>query len=365
MTDTTVLPVKPKRDSRVELLRLYACLAVLVLHFKPSTIVNGTALLPRLFVTCLCTDAVGVFLLIAGFFFFQGRKSYGKRMAACLQKILIPTLVYTLLVATVYPLAIGSPVDYRNVAAEFAATLLTWNPIIHNAQHLWYMYLYVLLVAAYPLLRWVKEHWLATPARQTALLVGSFAFLLLNDLTNNRILHASMAPVTVLIPGVLFVLAGSILYQLRHAVQGRPMVTVISLGIFVAANALRSVYMCRALNIDPNNNHLYGWCTGVGFVCCAALAVAVLSFKPFASRAVNALASNTMEIYMLHPLMSEILSALGVRIWIVSTFLDGSERFTQYLKFVAIYPLLVFFVCSVLAVAYKAVLSLCKKIRNP
>ena len=85
MSKAVAFKANTKRDSRVELLRLFACFSVLVLHFKPGSFVGGRAVWSRVFVTCLCTDAVGIFLSISGFFFF-GRQGYGKRLSGYAKK---------------------------------------------------------------------------------------------------------------------------------------------------------------------------------------------------------------------------------------------------------------------------------------
>ena len=88
MRDTIASARTAGRDSRVELLRLLACFSVLVLHFKPSTYVEGQWILSRIFVTCLCTDAVGIFLLITGFFFF------GRQHLFSLHYFLLPIIYF-------------------------------------------------------------------------------------------------------------------------------------------------------------------------------------------------------------------------------------------------------------------------------
>ena len=277
------------------------------------------------------------------------------------KKILLPTLAYTLFVAIVFPLMLGEPVNYPQVAAEFAKTLFTWNPVIHNAQHLWYMYLYGLLVLAYPLLHWIKRNLLTTDARKLIFLMGIPAFLAANDFSGNRLLHAQMVPITVFIPGCLFVLAGSVLYEHRAKLQGKVIPAVLSLLVYAAAATVRSLYMQTALNTDIGATHLFGWYTGVGFVCSAALAVFILCMNPFESTAINALASNTLEVYILHVIVSEVITLWGWKSWVVTTFLDGSEGLFQYLKFATIYPLLVFVVCSIAAAGLKAAGKMLKR----
>ena len=102
--------------------------------------------------------------------------------------------------------------------------------------------------------------------------------------------------------------------------------------------------------------------TSVGFLCAVAATIAVLSIKPFVFKTVNTLASSTMDIYILHPLVSEIITIFGYKNWVIATFLNGSETTMQFLKFTAIYCISVFIVCGVISVILKKLSSVFKLI---
>lgn len=349
-----------QRDSRVELLRLFACFSVLILHFKPSTFLSGRPVLSRIFLTCVSTDAVGIFLLITGFFFF-GSQPYSTRIKSYIKKIFIPTIAYTVFVAVIYPLLIGASIDTNNVINEFIITITTWNPIIHNAQHLWYMYLYGMIIAVSPLLLNFKNKILTNDKRKLVFITFSLVFLAINDLLSNSLLHCEMKPVTVFIPGCIFVVVGGIIYEERHRMAKNLLLAVFSLGGFICINIGRSVYMHKALGMDVTLTHMYGWYTSIGFICAIALAVFVLCIPDFVSRLVNILAGNTMDIYILHVIVSEIVSVMGYKTWIINTFLNGSESFGQYVLFTGIYSLSIFIFCTAIAMVCKAPLKLLKK----
>lgn len=360
MSNVIATKAKAGRDSRVETLRLLACFAVLVLHFKPNTFVNGQRVFARTFVTCICTDAVGIFLMITGFFYFRKQK-YTVKLADCARKILLPTMVYTAFVAFIYPLLSGLTVDWADMAGQFATGIITWNPIIHNAQHLWYMYLYCMIVAVYPLLDIVKTKLLAKGWQKAVFLLGTFALLYANDCTNNNIFHCEMVPLTVFIPGCLFVIAGGIIYEYRDWFEGRILPFITGSAMFVAVNITRSIYMQKLLNTDVTQTHMYGWYTSAGFLCAVSLAIAVLSIKPFTVRATNTIAATTMDVYILHPLVSEIITIFGYKNWVITTFLNGRETTVQFLKFTVIYCISVFVVCSAVSVIIKKLLSIISK----
>ena len=359
MNTNTITKTKG-RDSRVELLRLFACLCVLMLHFKPGSFVNGQRLFTRVFFTCLCTDAVGVFLFITGFFYF-GNQNYSKRITTYLKSIFLPTVLYILFISLVYPVLVGSRVSLSTVSSELITTVTTWNPITHNAQHLWYMFLHGLIVLAFPVLAFIKQKLLVKDWQKAIFLLCVFCFLAINDYSGNRLLNAQMVPVTVLIPGCLYTLSGITIYEKRDIFRKNILWFFGAVAVYGGVNLIRARYMTVMLNANSSASHLYGWYTCAGFLCVISLSVAILSLKPFVNTFINKIASTTMDVYILHVVVSEVISDLGVKAWIISTFLNGSEALTEYLKFSFIYSTVVFLICCSISLIAKKLIKFIRK----
>ena len=359
MNTNTITKTKG-RDSRIELLRLFACFCVLMLHFKPGSFVNGQRLFSRVFFTCLCTDAVGIFLFITGFFYF-GKQNYSQRAITYIKSILLPTIIYILFISTIYPRVSGNNVNFTKVFSELTTTVLTWNPITHNAQHLWYMFLHGLIVLAFPVLAFIKQKLLAKDWQKVIFLLCVFCFLAINDYSGNRLLNAQMVPVTVFIPGCLYTLSGVTIYEKRDVFRKNALWFVFSVAVYGGINLIRARYMTALLNADSSASHLYGWYTCAGFLCVISLSIAALSLKPFVNSLINKIASTTMDVYILHVVVSEVISGFGIKTRIISIFLNGSESMTEYLKFSFIYSTVVFLICCLISLATKKLINLIKK----
>ena len=119
--------------------------------------------------------------------------------------------------------------------------------------------------------------------------------------------------------------------------------------------------MRALLNTDASLTHLYGWYTSAGFICAISLLVSVLSIKPFYHKAINTISATTMDIYILHVIVSELITMAGYKNWVITTFLDGSESFIQFAKFTAIYSISVFAICCVLSITFKKIKSISSK----
>lgn len=82
-----------KRDRSVELARLLACLGVIGIHTALSPNLGGAYEWDKIFLGCLTTDAVGVFWMITGCFFFQ-RRDYKRLWRSTLRRVVLPVALY-------------------------------------------------------------------------------------------------------------------------------------------------------------------------------------------------------------------------------------------------------------------------------
>ena len=151
-----------KRDSSVELARLLACLGVIGIHTALSPNLGGVYEWDKIFLGCLSTDAVGVFWMITGCFFFR-RTDYRRTWISTLKKIMLPVMLYSLFIFYFADWAFGEktlmeslshPVsDYVNVVRS----LLTLSHPTADGGHFWYVYVYLLLVLVSLIVNKVKK----------------------------------------------------------------------------------------------------------------------------------------------------------------------------------------------------------------
>ena len=86
-----------KRDCRVELCRIIACIMVIAIHINLSYIgSSGQIIFHRLLWSCLCADAVSVFWLISGFFIYK-KFNYRHIIKRLVNSICIPLFVVNIL----------------------------------------------------------------------------------------------------------------------------------------------------------------------------------------------------------------------------------------------------------------------------
>ena len=124
-----------KRDTRVELLRLLACLFVVSLHTKPGSSVNGIPAFGRILYSNLITDGVSIFLLISGFYFFA-ESAYMQRLKRCALRIILPTFAFLVFILLL-PVLGGQGGTAAEAASGLLSCILHWDPrMIHGGAHL-------------------------------------------------------------------------------------------------------------------------------------------------------------------------------------------------------------------------------------
>lgn len=332
------------RDSRIDMLRIIACLFVVALHTKSSSIVNGAPVFGRELFSTLIADGVSVFLLITGFYIFN-KTSYLDRLKRLLVKIFIPTFLYILFLLFL-PVFQNTPLNFAEIWRSLLSCITRWEPIVHNSGHLWYMFVYMLIVVVSPVLQLIHDKLLNNTAGRAVVLSMTFAMLLANDLTGNMIFRSSQVPLRAFAPACLIVLSGSALYEIKKSYEGRLSIGFSAFAVYLGMNIFRAVAITSGkLAVSDAIFCCPGW------ICAVCLCIMFMSLKRtygIGSKIVNAIASTTSGVYILHVWINEMLYEMGVKMWIVNLICDGSEKFSEYLKFSTVYPIVVLTACAVI-----------------
>lgn len=147
--------IKRKRDVGIDLIRVIACILVVGTHVD----VMGTGDSTKLFIRLLFSDGVTLFFILSGFFFF--RKGFKDTLKRSLSSIILPGIVVMLL-----SYQFSSFIRNENTflycmthlnfgVFHFLTDMFSWGGNIREAMaaHLWYIFTYLELVLAYPLLK--------------------------------------------------------------------------------------------------------------------------------------------------------------------------------------------------------------------
>ncbi len=144
-----------KRDPGIDLIRVIACLLVIGIHVD----VMGTGDNSKLLIRLLLSDGVTLFFILSGFFFFK--KGFADTLKRTLRGIVFPGVLVMLLSYQFAPFIRHEQSAFYCLThinfdiCMFITDLLSWGGSIREnlAGHLWYIFTYLELVLAYPLLK--------------------------------------------------------------------------------------------------------------------------------------------------------------------------------------------------------------------
>ena len=241
-----------KRNPSIELCRLLACLIVIGVHTSLSAAVNEHSWDTfRLFLNCLLADGVAIFFMITGAFLFNN--DYCRLLKKTLKHIIIPLIIFSIIGFYCFDwLFDKQPLSLHIAASKYIdtfRTLLSWqNPISHSV-HLWYLYVYILVIFIYPLLKAFVDYLDADTNRTKIFLIGTFIFLIMNDISSNSLGAFSHHSINALVPASIEIIWGHIFYKYQK-IFTRKLAIPVSIFLFFSLNYLRSLIQLHRYSLE-------------------------------------------------------------------------------------------------------------------
>ncbi len=371
MRDVTSRANVKKRDSGVELVRLLACMIVVGVHTCLSSLKAGAPDAGRLFMACLFADGVALFWMVSGFFMFNNR-DYKKLLIHTVKHIVIPMLAVSVLMfyfsgwlidGESLSESISHPLsDYKDVISTL---LMIRNPINHLG-HFWYLYIYLLIIIIFPALRAFADYLDESVQHQKIFIIVSFVLLLINDITSNKTFAFSHYSVNGLVPAAIEMLWGHILYRNRKYFTGRKFIAI-GASVFIGMNLLRTFIQYNRYLEDTSNTAILYWYSTIGILC--SIGVIMFCFNMVNSakdskinHAICILSSYTFMIYLIHPIIKNILNRFGFQSWLSRLILHGNSGFVYEAAYNVCILLTVFLLSLAVAVLLRIPAAICNKV---
>ncbi|MBQ9249500.1 MAG: acyltransferase [Oscillospiraceae bacterium] len=341
------------RNPGIELARIFGCLIVIGCHVYLPIVVDGSIDSSRALVGSVFADGVAIFWLILGFFLFQN-KSYEKQLRHMAIRILLPMFLFSVFSFYVFPYVSGSADSLSaslhqpgSAYKEAFKSLLRWQPPVQG--HLWYLYIYVLVILLFPALQGMVQ----TLARSRKLRVGALLLAALvfavNVFTNNQMMQFSHYTIGGTVPAAMIAVFGHFLFTHKDRLEKYGFFAPL---LFIAVNALRTILYRRGYHTI-----LY-WYSISGVVC--ASCVIAFSLRVVAAfrndrfhRWISTIASYTFLVYLFHFYPIRILDRLNFNVQLLAA-LKGLPSYGVDLLYPVILAVLVFLMTLVIAVVVRA-----------
>ncbi len=345
---------RSKRDARIELLRLICCFFVVALHCKPGSNVDGVPSFARYLFSNIIADPVSIFFMITGFFFLN-EETYAKTTGKNIKRIFLPMISY-IIILLAYGKGFSSIEAAKDSLLSIGKSIITWTPFIHNAGHLWYLYVHLLIIALSPLIKYFLKLIRKRKYLAYCTLILFLGLFWINDFWGNRLFRCSQIPVTSLLPGILLIIIGNTVFQIFDTYFFLHKLSVLYCVTFIGINIYRASLLTSG-EIQMSDATF----SFMGVLCALFLVLFFLSLPAIKGRAaefINLLASFTLGIYIWHVLIMEITGTIGLRIWFINIITDGSESFRMYFRYTTLFSLFVMMISLIWITILRVINSL-------
>lgn len=319
------IKVKTKRDSSIELIRIVACMIVVLLHLSLNVFDEHHAQVDwsRLFEKCFLSEGVPIFYLIFGFFLCNGR-SYKKIWKSTLKRVVIPVIIFVLFAQIFFMFILNKqPLSwcFKNAFINLnlqgiCRTILTGDVVHINSlcAHLWYIFSYLKIVLWIPVL-WLicKEDYTPRLARRMIISFGILA-MIIRDIQRFAVLPVigEIKAFQMVDLDILYVLLGYELFVHKDKIKNNKKLCIISGLAFVAINVIRYKiemnYMVLNNFFEITGRETFAdWrYTALSFISATSLFMFLYSFDikgEKISKTINWIADKTFGIYLIHYLL--------------------------------------------------------------
>lgn len=190
--------------------------------------------------------------------------------------------------------------DYGNLVTD---GLFKWHNVVSGGAHLWFLYVYAVMILLFPALKGVREFTAKIQKRDLVLTCVLLGLLLINDIRLDGLLTISTASFGSVRGAFIIILYGDILYRNRELFEGKKLLGIAGLCLFVITNIVRAYIQYRCYSLDPISEEPIFWYTSYAVLCTTGLVVFGYGFSDLIKKFGKVIAhigSRTFCVYLFH-----------------------------------------------------------------
>lgn len=190
-------------------------------------------------------------------------------------------------------------------------TILSWSNPILGMGHLWYVYVYILLMICSPITYACIKYLNEDSRREKCFLIVSLACLAWNDISDNQFLELGYHGGNGLLPAFVETVWGALVYKYRKKFSERKygIYAIIGFGVL---NVIRMVIQIYRNSVYEGFAWILYWFSSIGLLC--AVSMAIFCFSGIINcegkvfyRVTTKMAACSFMIYLIHPLIIAFL----------------------------------------------------------
>ncbi len=243
--------------------------------------------------------------------------------------------------------------EYLNL---FKNGLLLFENAVPGAEHLWYLYIYILIVLLFPFLFKCKE--VIDRFNYKKVILCFYILMLLNDITLNKLFLFSHHMMNAVFPSIIFIYTGYLLYKNPPKNHDRNLIkSFLWLFVFMIVNLIRMGFIYNNYGANSNTLALVKWYTSFSLV--NVISLYYFSYYLFInlkeSRIFSYIGKSTFIIYLIHYMVFRYYNKIGIHHKILS-FVNESTIIYQVL-----YTVLVFITSFILSLVISLIIKILSK----
>ena len=356
-----------QRDSSVELLRLIACIIVVLIHSRSSTLVIDGASYGRTLIACFLADGVSIFWLITGFFYLKSNQ-YKLVLKRGFLRVALPATILMMLCLVLTGWINGQATIAQSIESfkisDFSIIIKAWlvgnSSMIASCGHLWYVFMYIMVLLWFPLLKRFDTKDKSINQQKWVLLAITFVYIII-DTWSDRFEFLNFINVGYfrIIPVAVFlVLIGDEIYRNLNKIKGNWVIRIASLGVFIITNIVRSIDQFNIFANYQIEGKVIFWYSLYGVVSAVSLSLFILSFnvkEGIISKCVTWIAQFTFPIYLIHYVICGILynHTDSFRYGIFEFFDVDNSGSLHFMGFVVVYGIIVFIMSLLISIVIR------------
>ena len=385
--------IKNKRNIKIEIIRLIACMAVIWYHIRELPWkTNGELSETAVFFECVCTICVMTFFLITGFFIYNRKGTILENWGYLIKKFFSQVFIFFILVCIftiVFHEFLISRESFlyciQNASLSKIATTLfdsfrhfSANYLPGTAAHLWYIFSYAIIIIAYPITKFIIEKF---PKCITyVILVILTIFMIINDYylfygnpSYNLIFKIIHKPIYYSVWG--YVLYNDIIKKyvderLKKA-RNKKKILIINKPLCLISVLMYTITFILlfktqvAYDLGTNGEYVYtSWLSTYSLFLTTGLILFIynLNIDRFLNKKIDNiiyyLSSKTLGIYMIHYLVITKFLSIGFQ----SMFTNNRPNFLYHLIYYIFYSLFIFIVSFVILLIIEFIVNSIKSL---
>lgn len=375
--DSSFYAMQLKHYSNLDMLRIIACLFVIIIHVMSGDLIDSSIDWQALTIHCIVADGVAIFFSITGFLWFRFDKSYKTILRNLCRRVIVPTIVAGVISQVLYKwinsnswafsIELLSRPNFKAIVnGLFQHNMGLWNNL---SDIYWYVLEYAVICLWFPVIKTIVvskngERLIAGVIFWTSLnLLVRDAFYILHAIGINYSLYTY---VPVPIPIIMVLLGYMMFKRIRDFSSKCPL--VLSVFIYILLITFRVVFQSVLYKHNINQMVFVRYDCGLSIVTVFSLYLLIwkIDFSRYKliRNILSFVSKQTFTIYLIHYMIIRKLKAIGA-FEIIKTKTERVFSVFEVVLFDLIIASLVFslslFVSCILTLSLRKISSWCGK----